>query len=128
MNPQPEIRRLHPLAPPNIPEHTIVRCIGSGSYGEVWLAKHTSGEYHAVKVVSRQTFQRDRPFEREFTGILKFEPLSRSHEGLVYVLEVGRDDKAGVFFYVMELGDDALLGRQIEPDRYVPKTLRTEID
>jgi serine/threonine protein kinase len=128
MNPPPEVHRLYPLVPPGVPEHSVLRCIGSGSYGEVWLAKHSGGEYRAVKFVSRQMFQRERPFEREFTGILKYEPVSRSHEGLIDILHVGRDDTAGVFFYVMELGDDAFLGRQTQPERYIPKTLRAEID
>lgn len=128
MNGQPEIHRLHALVPPNVPEHAVLRCIGSGSYGEVWIARHARGDYRAVKFVSRQMFQRDRPFEREFTGMLKYEPVSRSHEGLVDVLQVGRDNETGVFFYVMELGDDAFLGREIQPERYVPKTLRSEID
>ena len=126
MNAQPEFHRLHALVPPNVPDHKVLRCIGGGSYGEVWLAQHTSGTYRAVKFVSRQMFQRDRPFEWEFTGMLKYEGVSRAHEGLVDVLQVGRDD--AVFFYVMELGDDAFLGREVQPERYVPKTLRSEID
>src|SRR5207249_4149247 len=48
-----------------------------------------------------------RPFEREFKGIQKFEPISRSHDGLVDILQVGRDDAAGYFYYVMELADGA---------------------
>jgi serine/threonine protein kinase len=39
-----------------------------------------------------RAFQEDRPYEREFHGILKYEPVSRSHEGLVQVLHVGRND------------------------------------
>jgi len=60
----------------------------------------------AVKIVHRASFDHDRPFEREFAGIKAFETHSRSHEGLVNLLQVGRDDHAGYFYYVMELADD----------------------
>jgi len=93
--------------PPPIPNHEIIAPIGRGSYGEVWLARSVTGALRAVKVVWRNRFASDRPYEREFHGIVQFEPISRSHPGVVNVLHVGRDDAAGCFFYVMELADDA---------------------
>ncbi len=45
----------------------------------------------------------------------------------MHLLHVGRDDQAGHFFYVMELGDDERWGQDIEPQRYSPKTLQTEL-
>jgi len=66
---------------PRIPDHELLRPIGGGSYGEVWLAKNVMGSFRAVKVVYRKTFESERPYEREFSGIKKFEPISRSHEG-----------------------------------------------
>ncbi len=80
--------------------------IGRGSYGEVWLARHrTLGTLRAVKVVRRSDFEEERPFRREFDGIRRYEPISRSHPNLVAILHVGGDDT--VFFYLMELADDA---------------------
>src|SRR5438552_13335773 len=93
--------------PPQIPDHELLRPIGGGSYGEVWLARNVMGTYRAVKVVYRDTFDSARPFEREFSGIQKFEPVSRLHDGLVDILQVGRNDAAGYFYYVMELADDS---------------------
>src|SRR5882672_12822184 len=92
--------------PPPVPDHEIIARIGSGSYGEVWLARSITGALRAVKVVWRCHFASERPYEREFHGIVQFEPISRSHPGVVNVLHVGRDDAAGCFFYVMELADD----------------------
>src|SRR5439155_20159466 len=87
--------------------YELLRRIGSGSYGEVWLARSSLGEYRAVKVVYRSTFEHERPFERELSGIRKFEPISRSHTSQVSILAVGRNEAAGYFYYVMELADDA---------------------
>jgi serine/threonine protein kinase/WD40 repeat protein len=115
--------------PPAIPGHKLLRCIGRGSYGEVWLGQTAAGEYRAVKIVFRKTFERERPFEREFSGIQKFEPVSRSSPSQVSILQVGRDDEAGFFYYVMELADDQRTGTgsRIDPASYKPKTLRSEV-
>src|SRR5213082_2572424 len=65
-----------PHPPVQVPDHELLSCIGRGSYGEVWLARNVMGTYRAVKIVYRTTFDHDRPFEREFEGIQKFEPIS----------------------------------------------------
>jgi serine/threonine protein kinase len=79
-------------------------------------------------VVHRQSFQKDKPFEREYTGILKVVPVSQTHEGLVDLVQVGRDEPAQCFYYVMELADDALRGGDIQADRYLPKTLHQVLE
>jgi hypothetical protein len=105
----------------------LVRRIGKGAYGEVWLARNVLGAYRAVKIVQRSTFEADRPFEREFEGIKRFEPISRSHPGFVGILHVGRDVAARCFYYVMELADDAANPQGTQPETYVPRTLFQEI-
>ena len=111
-----------------IPDHELLRRIGRGSYGEVWLARSVVGALRAVKIVWRRNFEDARPFEREFAGIQRYEPVSRGHAGLVDLLHVGRDEKVGCFFYVMELADDAATNGPLLPasntDGYKPKTLR----
>ena len=71
---------------PSVPEHELIRIIGSGSSGQVWLARNALGTYRAVKIVQRQAFRQVQSFEREFNGLLKFEPVSRLHDGLVDIL------------------------------------------
>ncbi|MHB8521234.1 MAG: protein kinase domain-containing protein [Limisphaerales bacterium] len=83
----------------------LVERIGSGGYGEVWLCRNALGGLRAVKIVRRAEFDDDRPYDREFSGIRKFEPISRTHEGFVDLLQVGRNDTEGWFYYVMELAD-----------------------
>jgi serine/threonine protein kinase len=111
------------LPVPMVPDHELVRQIGSGSSGQVWLATNALGTYRAIKVVHARAFRHRRPFEREFDGILKFEPLSRSHDGLVDILQVGFSQAEGYFYCVMELADDATCGQQISPRIYLPRTL-----
>jgi hypothetical protein len=68
----PAANRTHP----SIPDHDVLRKIGGGAYGEVWMARGVTGAMRAVKVVWREDFDDERTFEREFEGILKFEPIS----------------------------------------------------
>jgi len=112
---------------PEIPDHTLIRCIGEGAYGQVWVARNAVGLFHAVKVVYRSRFSVAGPYDRALRGIEKFMPISRSHEGFVHILHVGRNDRAGFFFYIMEAGDDQDRGQQIDPDTYAPRTLRSEL-
>lgn len=116
--------------PPRVPDHALLRRIGRGTYGEVWLARSVVGTCRAVKVVYRADFEDSRPFEREFNGIQRFEPISRSDEGFVDILQVGRNDQEGYFYYIMELADNALAGGDpqqagcdLSPEAYAPKTL-----
>jgi WD40 repeat protein len=114
--------------PPPIPDHELVHRIGAGAYGDVWLARNALGTLRAVKIVYRARFEEDRPYEREFAGILKYEPLSRTHPGLVQVLHVGRNDDAGCFYYVMEAADAAPGSTDKDLlQAYRPRTLRSEL-
>lgn len=126
-----------PSTPPHVPDHEMVRRIGVGSYGEVWLARNVVGTWRAVKVVRRSRFDSERPYEREFEGIRKFEPISRSHPSQVDILHVGRNEAEGYFYYVMELADDATAPPANgdkgdfslrDPKLYRPHTLKEEAD
>ena len=44
---------------PRIPDHEVLRCIGKGSYGEVWLARSLTGSLRAAKVVRREDFEQE---------------------------------------------------------------------
>src|SRR6266487_2007595 len=115
---------------PCIPDFQLLRRIGHGSYGEVWLARNILGTYRAVKIVDRKAFQDEEAFEREFSGLQQFEPVSREHDGFVAILHVARNRAEGFFYYVMELADNDSNPesiRCIEPETYAPKTLSNEL-
>lgn len=132
--------------PPAISDYDLLHRIGSGSYGEVWLARSSAtGVRRAVKIVRRDRFVDDRPFQREFEGIRKFEPLSRSHPSQLALFHVGRNEAEGCFYYVMELADARPAGgprarnesapeesKRAETvaliDHYLPDTLRADLE
>src|SRR2546421_4449196 len=109
---------------PTISDHELLRKIGDGSYGEVSLARNAVGTLRAIKIVWGKTFWHAHPFGREFKGIQRFEPLSRDHEGLVDVLQIGRGE--GYFYYIMELADDTNENPKFETRD--PKEIRTPND
>jgi WD40 repeat protein/serine/threonine protein kinase len=122
------------LATPNrpvVPDHELFCVVGRGAYGEVWLARNIMGTPRAVKIVRRSAFENSDPFEREFAGVRRYEPISRTSPGLVQVLHVGRDDAANLFYYVMELADPAEAPKEgappFDPATYQPRTLRSDL-
>jgi serine/threonine protein kinase/Flp pilus assembly protein TadD len=114
----------------DIPGHQLLREIGRGSYGAVWLARNDFGTLRAVKFVHRSDFEDERPFQREIQGIKAYEPISRLHDGLVDILQLGVEEDS--FYYVMELADDANavgddVGDDRAPESYCPRTLHSEL-
>src|SRR6202011_2765274 len=101
---------------PVVPDHELLRVIGRGAYGEIWMARTVIGGVRGVKIVYPSTFERERAFLREFKGMSAFEPISRGHAGFVDILHVGRT--AEHLYYSMELADDHRDGRNIDIVNY----------
>jgi formylglycine-generating enzyme required for sulfatase activity/serine/threonine protein kinase len=115
-----------PVPRPAIPDHEVLRVIGRGSYGVIWLARTLTGRLRAIKVIDRANFDNERSFQREFDGMSAFEPISRAHAGFINILHVGRGD--GFFYYIMELADGIDPVQPIDVATYEPRTLKSEID
>ncbi len=111
-------------AAPRIRDYELLKAVGSGAYGEVWLARSVAGSFRAVKIITRP-IPDDGCFEREFAGVQRFEPVV--HSGWVRILHVGRDDQARFFYYVMEAADDCTRKREIVPADYSPRSLSSEL-
>src|ERR1035438_444158 len=113
---------------PQVSDYELIRCVGSGAFGDVWLARaKATNRFRAIKLVSRSRFPQASLYETEFTGLKKFEELSREHAGFIDILHVSRDDQAGCFSYVMELADDLEAGQSFDPGKYVSKTVASEL-
>ncbi|MFO1499169.1 MAG: CHASE2 domain-containing protein [Verrucomicrobiota bacterium] len=112
---------------PIVPDYELLRCVGRGAYGEVWIGRDAIGQHRAVKVVFRRDFADAAPYDREFNGIEKYMPVSLDHPGLLRLFHVGRNDKRGYFYYVMELGDDQNPTQTFDAARYVPSDLDKEL-
>ncbi len=112
---------------PAIPDHELLRLVGRGAYGDVWLARDALGSFHAVKIIRRAAFDHADPYDREFRGLQKFTPISRAHPGLVHILHVGRNQAADCFYYVMEAGDDEKSGAKIDPANYSARNLGRDL-
>src|ERR1017187_3781527 len=137
---------------PSVPDYELLRRIGRGAYGDVWLARSkATGVLRAAKIVWRHTFEDNRPFQREFEGIQRFERISREHPSQLALFHIGRNEPAGYFYYVMELADAAQVPgaecqgsghdarreettrlspdtSHLSPGTYVPHTLRADLE
>lgn len=99
----------------------VLREIGHGAYGTVYLAL-TEKHYVALKVCRRPTEGDTAPFEREKRGILAVRRIPQ-HPALVRIFDFEESSDGQIFAYTMELADDELTGRRIDPATYRPKTL-----
>jgi CHASE2 domain-containing sensor protein len=113
---------------PETPGYELVEPpIGKGNFGKVWLAHTVTGEYKALKVIYRKECEKNRvPYETEFEGIKKYKPVSNEDPGLLHIEHVARNDTAGYFYYVMELGDALAPDWDGTPTTYKPRDLEHE--
>ena len=108
------------------PDYRFLVRIGSGAYGEIWLATAPDGQYRAIKFVSKSGSGDDTRYGREHRGIQLLKTLRNIPPGIVPILDVREDPQVG-FGYVMELADAERPLWQEHPEEYRPKTLRGEL-
>jgi CHASE2 domain-containing sensor protein len=99
---------------------------GEGAYGKVWLARAKTGEWHAVKAIYRARLgDSHEPFDREYHGVKKYQPISGLHPGLLKIVFVS-EIKPDHFYYIMELGDSVADGWETKSSLYLPRDLARE--
>ncbi len=104
---------------PCVKDFEIVRRIGKGGFGCVYLAHDLTGHPCALKVITRESLG-GYSYEREYDSLRSYMPFSDKHPNLLCVRHVGTGD--GFFYYTMPIADD-VHGRKYDPDTYEPKTM-----
>ena len=91
---------------PSVPDLELLRVIGQGGFGQVWLARNqTTGHLRAVKVIPLRGNAASDRAGREITSITRLEAnIQQQHPNLLAIHHVGRTDR--YLFYVMDPADD----------------------
>ncbi|MCC5024261.1 MAG: protein kinase [Candidatus Synoicihabitans palmerolidicus] len=61
-------------------------------------------------------------------GLREFARITAGESRQLSLLHVGRNDEQDFFYYVMELADDVVTGRDFDPGCYAPLTLKVSRD
>ena len=112
--------------PPDIPDYDLIRMIGKGSFGQVWIALDATGSPCALKIIYKGESE-ETVFWKEFEGVRNYLPVSRSNLGLVTILHVGKDPANSFYYYTMELADNSVEGQEGDWSSYEALSLSTLI-
>lgn len=112
--------------PPEIPDFDLLRPIGQGGFGQVWLARNqTTGHLRAIKVIPLRRSGVVDAAGREITSLTRLEARLRPHPNLLTIHHVGKTSE--YLFYVMDPADD-LSGVSASSDpAYEPATLASRL-
>ena len=108
---------------PHCGQWRLVREIGHGAYGVVYLAVAPDGECAAVKVCRRDAVDPER-YSRELRGAKLYRAIP-PQEGLVRMRTLVETDWG--FYAVMDLADDEFERTEGSLESYCPKTLASVI-
>ena len=92
--------------PPQVPDYTLIRPIGEGGFGRVWMAANqTTGRLRAIKLIPLRPSGTADAAGREIVSLTRLEAnLGHRHQNLLSIHHVGKT--AEYLFYVMDLADD----------------------
>jgi eukaryotic-like serine/threonine-protein kinase len=123
--PDADARESQQHVAPDVPDFDLIRPIGSGGFGEVWLATNrTTKQLRAVKVIPLHRPGNADPAAREIGSLTRLEADSRCrHPNLLQIHHVGKT--ATHLFYVMDPADDVSSGPASAKPDYRPATLQT---
>jgi serine/threonine-protein kinase len=104
--------------------YRLIRPIGSGGFGTVWLAEgKVTGDFHAVKIVDASA----KALEQELAAVRRFREFSRQIRSphLISIEHVNAHGNA--LFYVLPLADGLHALDPMDPD-WCPDTLAPRIE
>jgi hypothetical protein len=116
-----------PNGSPEVPDHALIRPIGRGGFGQVWLAANrATGHLRAVKLIPLAHPGARTPASRELTSIARLEENLRArHPNLLAIHHVGKT--ADYLFYVMDAADDESGEPASTDPAYRPATLESRL-
>ena len=94
---------------PKIPDYDLIKLIGEGGFGQIWMGKDALGLYRAIKIIRYDDSKSLESYQAEHNGIRHYAPYSRKYDGLIDIHHVGIREEEGFYYYVMDLADDLYL-------------------
>jgi len=116
-----------PVSPPPIPDVELLRPVGRGGFGEVWLGvNRATGALRAVKVIPLRGVAAD-PAGREIVSLAQLESQRGTrHPHLLDIQHVGLT--ADHLFYLMDPADDVSGAAASTSPDYRPATLARRLE
>lgn len=104
---------------PIVPDFELLRELGKGGFGVVWLARNIHDHHlYAVKILRAKE-------SVELAGVREFKRRAISNPFLVSISHVGKTGDH--FYYVMRLADNAYESNVVEVGGYEPMTLQLHV-
>jgi len=115
-------------SPIEIPEYELLRTIGEGGFGQVWLARNrTTGRLRAVKLVPLGRSGGSDRAGREIMSLTRLEAnLRHHHANLLTIHHVGKTTEH--LYYVMDLADDVSGRPATDGSDYRPASLESRLE
>ena len=112
---------------PDVPDLDLIRPVGRGGFGEVWLARsRITGHLRAVKLIPLRGLGTTDRAGREITSLTRLEAsLRRQHPHLLTIHHLGKT--ADHLFYVMDPADDVSGNPASADPAYRPATLQERL-
>ena len=115
------VKKNHGLLEPGeaFGDYTVQKLLGRGGMGAVYLVRNPDGEQYAVKVMDADAAERNPDFYKRFMREAEI-AIKIRHPNLIPVYRVGKDDKTGLYYLVMEYMPGGSLADRLAKRKRLP--------